>query len=140
MVLLPDSLVRWHHCSHSEVGGVTVLASWFDRPSNYILCSSRTARHSLWSGVDTSGALQLFLFLWGCKLPYPAGQCHELDSMISQVFNLGSCSGETSIFQMVLLLGSRTTAFALNLARLLQLSKFLSLLCCLAKSLTGFLV
>ena len=120
MVLLPDSLVRWHHCSCSEVGGVTVLASWLDGPASYILCSSRTARHALWSGVDTSGALQLLLFLWGCKLSYPAEQCHELDSVIGQVFNLGSCSGETSIFQMVLLLGSRTAVFALLFGKVID--------------------
>ena len=70
--------------------------------------------------MDTSGALQLLLFLWGCKLSYPAGQCYELDSVIGQVFNLGSCSGETSIFQMVLLLGSRTAVFALLFGKVID--------------------
>lgn len=93
LVLLPDSLVRWHRCSCSEAGGVTVLALWLDGPASYILCSSGTARHTLWSGVDTRGALRLPLFRWGCKQPSPAGQRPELDSMIGQVFNLGSCSG-----------------------------------------------
>ena len=93
LVLLPDSLVRWHHCSCSEVGGVTVLASWLDGPASYILCSSGTARYTLWSGVDTRGALRLPLFRWGCKQPSLSGQHHELDSMTGKVFNLGSCLG-----------------------------------------------